>query len=98
MLGYFRNHRHRMRYAESKARRLPIGSGVVEAASKTLVTQRLKRSGMRWRHAGGQAILTLRALMQSGRFDSAWELLSGTRRREVTLPDNMVPFPCKRAA
>ena len=81
-----------------RPRHLPIGSGVVEAACKTLVTQRLKRSGMRWRHAGGQAILTLRALIQSGRFDSAWELLSGTYRREVNIPDNVVPFPCKRAA
>ena len=98
VLGYFRNNRHRMGYAEAKARHLPIGSGVVEAACKTLVTQRLKRSGMRWRHAGGQAILTLRALIQSRRFDSAWEMLSGTYRREVTIPDNVVPFPCKRAA
>ena len=87
-----------MGYAEAKARHLPIGSGVVEATCKTLVTQRLKRSGMRWRHAGGQAILTLRALIQSKRFDSAWELLSGTYRRAVTIPDNVVPFPCQRAA
>ena len=88
-----------MGYAEAKARHLPIGSRVVEAAAcKTLVTQRLKRSGMRWRHAGGQAILTLRALIQSKRFDSAWELLSGTYRREVNMPDNVVPFPCQRAA
>ena len=87
-----------MGYAEAKARHLPIGSGVVEAACKTLVTQRLKRSGMRWRHAGGQAILTLRALIRSGRFDSAWELLSGAYRREVNIPDNVVPFPCQRAA
>ena len=94
-------------YAEAKARHLPIGSGVVKAACKTLVTQRLWRSGMRWRHAGGlppsagiggQAILTLRALIQSRRFDSAWELLSGTYRREVTIPNNVAPFPCKRAA
>ena len=98
VLGYFRNNRHRMGYAEAKARHLPIGSGVVEAACKTLVTQRLKRSGMRWRHAGGQAILTLRALIQSKRFDSAWELLSGTYRRAVAIPDNVVPFPCQRAA
>ena len=98
VLGYFRNHRHRMGYAEAKARHLPIGSGVVEAACKTLVTQRLKRSGMRWRHAGGQAILTLRALIRSRRFDSAWEMLSGTYHREVTIPDNVIPFPCKRAA
>ena len=74
VLGYLRNNRHRMGYAEAKARHLPIGSGVVEAACKTLVTQRLKRSGMRWRHAGGQAILTLRALIQSGRFDVVRDL------------------------
>ena len=52
-----------MRYAQAKSCNLPIGSGVVEAACKTLATQRMKRSGMRWRHAGGQAILTLRALV-----------------------------------
>ena len=54
-------------------------------------------AGSECRHRG-QAILTLRALIQSGRFDSAWEMLSGTYRREVTIPDNVVPFPCKRAA
>ena len=30
----------------------------MEAACKTLATQRMKRSGMRWRQAGGQTILT----------------------------------------
>ena len=48
---------------------LPIGSGIVEAACKTLVTERLKRSGMRWGAHGGQAILTLRSLVQSHRFE-----------------------------
>ena len=48
VLGYFRGNRHRMGYADAKARGLPIGSGGVEAACKTLVTERLKRSGMRW--------------------------------------------------
>ena len=98
VLRYFRRNRHRMRYADTQARNLPIGSGVVEAACKTLVTQRLKRSGMRWRHAGGQAILTLRALMQSSRFDQAWALLSDTYRQVVIVPDNVVAFPCNRAA
>ena len=77
---------------------LPIGSGVVEAACKTLVTQRLKRSGMRWRHAGGQAILTLRAQVESSRFDQAWALLSDTYRQEVIVPNNVVAFPRTRAA
>ena len=30
VLGYFRNNQHRMGYAHAKARRLPVGSGVVE--------------------------------------------------------------------
>ena len=98
VLRYFRRNRHRMRYADTQARHLPIGSGVVEATCKTLVTQRLKRSGMRWRRAGGQAILTLRALIQSSRFDQAWALLSETYRQEVIVPDNVVAFPRKRAA
>jgi hypothetical protein len=85
-LAYFREHRHRMRYGDLRAQNLPIGSGVVEAACKTLVSQRLKRSGMRWRTAGGQAILTFRALCQSERFERAWPLLNAMYKRSVTLP------------
>ena len=96
-LGYFRRNRARMGYAAARALGLPIGSGVVEAACKTLVTQRMKRSGMRWRHEGGQAILTLRALAQSQRFDHGWRLLAQTYRAHVAAPDNVVAFPGARA-
>ena len=89
VLGYFRRNRHRMDYAGAAERGLPIGSGVVEAACKTLVTERMKRSGMRWREAGGQAILTLRGWAQSNRFAAAWSLLSSTYRGEVSLPDDV---------
>jgi hypothetical protein len=92
-LAYFRRYRHRMRYARVQAQNLPIGSGVVEAACKTLATQRMKRSGMRWRQAGGQAILTLRALQQSARFERAWKLLSSAYKRTVEIPENVVLFP-----
>ena len=88
VLGYFRRHRHRMDYAEAAMCAFPIGSGVVEAACKTLTTQRMKRSGMRWRHEGGQAILTLRSLLQSHRFEHAWSLLSATYRAEVLVSPN----------
>ena len=74
-LAFFRKNRHRMRYRQLKDQCLPIGSGVVEAANKVLVTQRLKRSGMRWKIDGGQAVLTFRALIKSDRFDTAWEIL-----------------------
>jgi hypothetical protein len=69
---------------------LPIGSGVVEAAGKSLVAQRLKRSGMRWRVPGGQAILTFRALCQSERFERAWPLLVETYKQTVTFPHKVI--------
>jgi hypothetical protein len=84
--------------AEVRAASLPIGSGVVEAACKTLASQRLKRSGMRWRQPGGQAILTLRALIQSERFGHGWAMLSATYKTSVVVPSNVTPFPRKRAA
>jgi hypothetical protein len=83
-LTYFRNQRARMQYAAYQRDKLPIASGVMEAACKTLVTQRLKRSGMAWSMAGGQAILTLRSLIQSGRWPQAWPLLAGHFKQPVT--------------
>jgi hypothetical protein len=91
-LKYFRTNRHRMDYAGLKARGLPIGSGVVEAANKTLVTVRMKRSGARWRTAGGQGVLTFRALAKTQRFDRAWDLLIDTYKFPVALPDNVLSF------
>jgi hypothetical protein len=95
-LTYFRRNRERMRHAAAREQNLPIGSGVVEAACKTLVTQRMKRSGMRWLHEGGQAILTLRSLVQSDRFDRAWALLVDTYRARVSVPRNVLAFASRR--
>lgn len=91
-LGYFRKRRHLMRYAELSEQGLPIGTGVTEAACKTLVTQRMKQSGMRWGHKGGQAILNLRGWAQSERFDHAWAMLAAAYKTEVTLLNNVVPL------
>ena len=83
-LTYFRNQRWRMRYAQYRRANLPVGSGVVEAACKTLMTQRLlKRSGMQWGMAGGQAILTFRSVIQSGRWERAWSLVGNDFRKSM---------------
>ena len=82
-LTYFGNQQRRMHYSEYLRLNLPIASGVMEASCKTLVTQRLKRSGMTWTNPGGQAILTLRSLIQSNRWRSAWTLLSTSFRKTV---------------
>ncbi len=92
-LTYFRNQQPRMRYAEYIRLNLPIASGVMEASCKTLVTQRLKRSGMAWTNPGGQAILTLRSLIQSNRWHSAWTLLSADFRQLVKVPTQQTAKP-----
>lgn len=81
---YFDNQRKRMEYARYQELGLPIGSGVVEAACKTLATQRLKRSGMSWGD-GVQPILTIRSLQQSGRWDRAWILIAANFRRTPSI-------------
>jgi hypothetical protein len=43
--------------------------------------------------AGGQAILTFRALHQSERFARGWKLLSSTYKRTVEIPENVALFP-----
>jgi len=82
-LTYFSNQRQHMDYARYLRLHLPIASGVMEASCKTLVTQRFKRSGMAWTIPGGQAILTLRSLIQSDRWALAWQLLQADFRKEV---------------
>ena len=73
-LTYIKNHNQMMDYAMHTEKNLPIGSGVTEAACKTLVKQRLCGSGMRWKDQGAKVILSLRALVQSkGRWQQFWD-------------------------
>src|SRR5437879_5050916 len=70
---YLRRHRRWMDYPGARRRGLPIGSGVTEAACKTVFTQRFKRSGMRWGREFGQVILDLRVLHLSGIWDEVFQ-------------------------
>lgn len=70
---YFLTNQACMAYADFRRRGLPIGSGPVEAACKTLVKARLCQSGMRWTVEGGQNILDLRTYMKSKRWEPMWE-------------------------
>lgn len=70
---YLRRHARWMPYAASKRLGLPIGSGVTEAACKTVFAERLKRSGMTWTIAGGQVIVDLRVRVLSGVWARSYE-------------------------
>jgi hypothetical protein len=59
----------RMQYTVAKRRHYPIGTGVTEAAAKTIVNVRMKRAGARFSQHGGQTVMLFRAAILSQRFD-----------------------------
>ena len=65
LLGYVGNNLHRMNYPAYIANGWQIGSGVIEAACKTVVGRRLKCSGMRWSERQTTPMCQLRALYRS---------------------------------
>jgi hypothetical protein len=66
---YFERNAERMRYPHFRQQKLFIGSGVIEAACRAVIAQRLKLSGMFWTVRGANAIIALRCSRLSRRFD-----------------------------
>ena len=76
-ITYFKNQKHRMDYNLYREKHFPIGSGVTEAACKTLVKQRLCQSGMKWGEKGARLVLSLRALVcTASRFEQFWDRIN----------------------
>lgn len=69
--NYLRRHARWMNYAERRRLRVPIGSGVTEAACKIVFSQRFKCAGMKWGIESGASILTLRVIALSGLWSHA---------------------------
>lgn len=85
--NYLRRRTRWMQYAAYARVGVPLGSGVTEAGCKTIYSQRLKLSGMRWKEAGAQVILNLRVVLLSG----IWRETYG---RVLVMPVNVeVPTP-----
>lgn len=70
--AYFENNAHRMAYPSFRKLHLFIGSGVIEAACKTVIAKRLKDSGMYWTVRGANAIIALRCCDLNHRFEDYW--------------------------
>jgi len=69
---YIQTRLQHLRYFEFSQQHLPLGSGVTEAACKTIFTQRLKLSGMAWTQSGAKNILTLRSILLSQTWTSTY--------------------------
>jgi hypothetical protein len=79
-----RQHRRgRMKYAEAERRKYPIGTGITEAAAKTVVNVRMKRAGARFSQHGGQTVMLFRTAVLSNRFDLLHDEIQATYRAKI---------------
>ena len=83
-ITYFTNNKDKMAYHKNVADNLPIGSGVTEAACKTIVKQRMCKGAARWKDKGATTVLTLRSLhLTKARWDQFWKKYSQYGCREL---------------
>ena len=75
LLGYLTTNRPRLRYDRFRARGLMIGSGPIEAAHRTVLQMRMKRSGQRWDATGGDHLIRLRQVVCNQQFPAIVDLL-----------------------
>lgn len=69
---YLIKYRRYLGYGECLEAGLPIATGVIEGTCRSLIIHRMDRSGARWSLSGAEAVLRLRALVQSSDFDAYW--------------------------
>jgi len=76
-ITYFTNHLEQMNYSSYLSQNIPIGSGVIEAACKVIIKQRMCNSGMRWTEDGAKNILVLRCFNETdGKWIQFWNKIS----------------------
>lgn len=76
-ITYLTNHKDKMNYHKHVTSHMPIGSGITEAACKTLVKQRMCKGAARWKDQGATTVLTLRSLhLTDLRWDQFWRKYS----------------------
>lgn len=73
--AYLSSNRHRMRYGSYRQAGLLIGSGPIEAAHRTVLQVRMKRSGQRWVDRGCDNMVRLRVAYKSDKFHLVTDLL-----------------------
>ena len=71
LLRYYLEHEDRMQYQTYREQGLLIGSGPIEAAHRSVIQQRMKRSGQKWSPEGAQAMANLRCYHSS----KAWAII-----------------------
>jgi len=77
VITYITNQKERMEYHKNIEKNYPIGSGVTEAACKTIVKNRMCKGAARWKNDGASMVLTLRSLHATKfRWEQFWNKYS----------------------
>jgi hypothetical protein len=85
-ITYFTNQKQRMKYHKYVDAKFPIGSGIIEAACKTITKQRLSNSGMRWTIQSVDDVLACRALTHTpGRWKQTWDSFAKAKNEFILL-------------
>jgi len=67
---YINNNIDKIDYPKYKEKEYFVGSGAIESANKVILQRRLKQAGMRWNVPQAQSVLSLRAKVESSRWNS----------------------------
>ena len=78
--GYLTNNKDKMSYNRYIFKGYYIGSGAIESANKVILQRRLKQAGMRWSVPTAQAVLSLRAKVESGLWNDVKHLVMNFKR------------------
>lgn len=70
LYSYIFNNRDMIDYPSYKSKGYFVGSGAIESGNKTVMQARLKQAGMRWCVSNAQVVLSLRAKLESGLWES----------------------------
>ena len=92
--GYLVTYAPYLKYHVALSAGLPIASGVIEGACRSLVNDRMGLTGARWSLVGADAVLQLRALRASDDFDDYWvfhEIREHQRNHAARYADQHVP-------
>jgi len=98
VIVYLENNRDLMRYDEYLEKGYPIGSGVVEGACRHLVKDRMELTGMRWRIAGAQAMLDLRAVYLNDDWDAFQQRRINENHERLYPNRETILSQCQKAA
>jgi hypothetical protein len=87
-------------YATFRRRGLPLGSGAIESAIRRVINLRMKGNSIFWLEDNAEAMLALRGLVLSGRWNQTFakilESLAHDRRLDWTIKSPDMPEQLKR--